>query len=159
MNYKYPLSHKISTVRSIREFNTVNSINNFRHPKLSKEEPRNGCRLGLETWADTGCVGKHAYVEELIIGKTVTAMGFSSSLGKLENLTYAHVLYAFDHEDGLVLILEHNNVIYLGDTMQDSLSHPIQSEANGIFIDLRPKLYYGYTDHYLSKWLCPTHPL
>ena len=41
------------------------------------------------------------------------------------------------------LLLEHNNAIYLGDAMQDSLSNPIQSEANGIRIDLHPKLYYG----------------
>ena len=110
---------------------------------MTKEELRNGCRLGLHTWADTGCAGKHAYVEEFIIGKTVTAMGFSSSLGKLENLTYAHVSYAYDDEDGSVLLLEHKNAIYLSDAMQDSLSNPIQSEANGIRIDLRPKLYYG----------------
>ena len=57
--------------------------------------------------------------------------------------TYAHVLYAYDHEDGSVLLLEHNNTIYLVDVMQDSLSNPIQSETNGIRIDLRPKLHYA----------------
>ena len=98
-NYQFSLPYKILSVRSIREFNTVSSINDFRHPKLSREELRNGCKLGLDTWADIGCEGKHAYVEEFIIGKTVIAMSFSPSLGKLENLTYAHVLYAYDHED------------------------------------------------------------
>ena len=83
--------------------------------------------MGLDTWADTGYSGKHAYVKEIIVGKTVTAMGFSPSLGKLENLTYAHVLYAYDQEDGSVLKLEHNYTIYLGNTMQDSLSNPMQS--------------------------------
>ena len=101
MIYKYPLSHKLLKVSSIREFNTVNSIDNFKHPRFNKEELRNGCNLRLDTWADIGCAGKHAYVEEFIIGKIVTAMDFSSSLGKVENLTYAHVLYAYDHEDGL----------------------------------------------------------
>ena len=80
----------------------------------------------MDIWADTGCSGKHAYVEESLIGKTVTAMGFSSSLAKLENLAYAHVLYAYDPEDGSALLLEHNNTIYLGDAIQDSLSNPIQ---------------------------------
>ena len=56
-DHKYSLSHKISTIRSIREFNTVGTINNFRHPKLNKKELRNGCKLGLDTWADTGCSG------------------------------------------------------------------------------------------------------
>ena len=97
----------------------------------------------MDTWADVGCAGKHAYVEEFIMGKTVTAMSFPPSLGKLENLTYAHVLYAYDHEDGSVLLLEHNNTIYLGNAMQDSIFNPIQSETNGIKIDLCPKLYYG----------------
>ena len=116
-NNRYSPSHKISTVRSIREFSTVSSINNFRHPKLSNTELRNGCKLGLDTWADTGCSGKHAYVEVFFIGKKVTVMGLSFSLGKLENLACVHVLYAYDHEDGSVLLLELNNIIYLGDAM------------------------------------------
>ena len=96
--------------------------------KLNKEELKNGCKLGLDTWADTGCSGKHTYVKEFIIGKIVTAMGFSLSLGN-KNLKYAHVLYAYDQEDGSVLvILEYNNTIYLCDAMQDSLSNPLQSE-------------------------------
>ena len=70
-------------------------------------------------------------------------MSFSSSLGKLENLTYTHVLYAYNHEDGSVLLLEHNNTIYLRDAIQDGLSNPIQSEEIGIRIDLRPRLYYS----------------
>ena len=146
-NHNYSLSHKISTVRSIREFNTVSVTNNFRHPKLNREELRNGCKLGLDIWADTDCSGKYAYVEKFIIGKMVTAMGFLPSLEKLENLTYAHVLYAYDQEDGSVLLLEHENTIYLGDAMQDSLSNPIQSEEIGIRIDLRPKLYYSEDSH------------
>ena len=96
----------------------------------------------MDIWADTGCSGKHAYVEESLIGKTVTAMAFSSSLGKLENMAYAHVLYAYDHEDRSVLLLEHNNTIYLGDAMQDSLSYPVQSEEISIRMDLHPRYYY-----------------
>ena len=141
-NNRLTHSHKIVIVRSIREFSTVSSTNNFRHPKLREEELRNGCKLRLDTWADTDCSGKHTYMEEFLIGKTLTAMGFSSSLGKLKNLAYAHVLYAYDHEDGSVLLLKHNNTIYLGDAMQGSLSNPIQSEENGIRIDLRPRHNY-----------------
>ena len=100
-------------------------MSDFKHPKLSDRELKVGSKLGLDTWADTGCSGRHAYVEEFILGKTITAMGFSASLGKLDNLPYAHVLYAYDHDDGSVLLLEHNNTIYLGDAMQDSLSNPI----------------------------------
>ena len=79
--------------------------------------------------------------EEFIIGKTVTATGFSSSLGKLDNLPYAYVLYAYDHTEGSVILVEHNHTIYVGDNMDDSLSNPIQSEETGVGVDLRPKYY------------------
>ena len=82
-------------------------------------------------------------MEKFLIGKTVTAMAFSSSLGKLENMAYAHVLYAYDHEDRSVLLLEHNNTIYLGDAMQDSLSNPIQSKEISFRIDLLSRHYYN----------------
>ena len=81
-------------------------------------------------------------MEEFVIGETVTATGFSSSLGKLDNLAYAHVLYAYDHAEGSVILLEHNNAIYMGDNMNDSLSNPIRLEEVGVGVDLRPKYYY-----------------
>ena len=146
-DHKHSLTLKISIVRSIRELNTASSIDNFRNPKLNTKELRNSCKLGLDTWADTGCLGKHAYVEEFIVGKTVTAMGFSPSLGKLENLTYAHVLYVYDQETGSVLLLDHNNTIYLGDAMQDSLSNPVQSDEISIRVDFRSRLYYSEDPH------------
>ena len=68
----------------------------FRHPVLNKDETKQGCRLGIDSWADTSCSGKHAYVEEFIEGKNVTASGFSNSLGELKNLPMANVLYAHD---------------------------------------------------------------
>ena len=49
----------------------------FRHPLLTHDEKNNGARLGIDTWADTACAGKHAYVEELVIDKVVTASGFT----------------------------------------------------------------------------------
>ena len=83
--------HRLSIFKTIREVKTNYSYDNFRHPKLSNEELRLGCKLGLDSRADTGCSGRYAYVEEFVIGKTVTATGFSSALGKLDNLPYAHV--------------------------------------------------------------------
>ena len=110
------------------------------------EDLRLGCKLGIDSWVDTGCAGKHAHVEEFIIGKTVTATGFSPSLGKLENLPYAYVLYAYDHAEGSVILLEHNNAICMGNKMDDSLSNPIQSEEAGVGIDMRPNHYYEDDD-------------
>ena len=117
-------------------------LSSFCHPVLTEDEIRNGCRLGFDTWADTSCSGKHAYVEAFVEGKMVTATGFSSTLGQLENLHVAHVVYAHDLNDGSVILLENNNTIYMGENMEDSLINPIQCEDNMVHVDTRPAKYY-----------------
>ena len=113
---------------------------------MSQEEWSQGGRLGIDSWADTGCSGRHAYVKKFVVGKTVSATGFSPFLGKLDNLCYAHVLYAYNHWDGTTLIIEHNNTISLGEDMEDSLCNPIQSEEAGTKVDIRSSLYYEDSD-------------
>ena len=133
------INHIHSTISKARsKFN----YDTFQHPDLTSEELAVGCKLGLDSWADTFCAGKHCYVEEFIADKSVTASGFCNSLGSLSNLPLANVLYAYDHDDGTTSILECNDAIYLGSKMEDSLANPIQSEENGIKIDLRPKVFY-----------------
>ena len=77
-----------------------------------------------------------------MIGKFITATGFTSSLGSIPSLPIANVLYAYDASDGTVIILEANNSIYLGDKMEESLLNPIQAEEQGVNIDDRPCRYY-----------------
>ena len=101
-------------------------------PGLTQEELTQGTRLGFDSWADTSCAGKHAHVQEFIEGKTISATGFSSELGSLDNLQLAHVLYAYDTEQGETLILENHNAIYMGEKMADSLINPIQCEENNV---------------------------
>ena len=119
-------------------------LSTFRHPKLTNEQHSNGCKLGIDTWADTNCAGRHAFVEEFVIGKTVTATGFTSSLGSVPDLPVVNVLYAYDTNDGTVILLEVNNAIYLGDRMSNSLMNPIQAEEIGVRVDVRPKRYYPH---------------
>ena len=69
------------------------------------------CHLGIDSWANTGYSGKHAYVEEFISGRTVNATGFAPSLGSLKNLPIDNVLYAYDTPSGKTVLLEHKNVI------------------------------------------------
>ena len=126
----------------IGKMSTMSFIDSFRHPVLTSIEHFEGCRLGLDSWVDTCCAGKHAFVEEFIQGKTVTATGFTSALGTMSNLPIANVVYAFDAPDSTVILLECNNSIYLGDKMDDSLVNPIQAEEAGVHIDLRPCRYY-----------------
>ena len=98
--------------------------------------------MGIDSWADTCCAGKHCYVEEFIEGKVVNATGFSPSLGSVPNLPLANVLYAYDSQDGQVYVIECNNSIYLGEDMTDSLVNPIQCEDNNVRVDIRPRVYY-----------------
>jgi len=122
---------------------THSNTRSFKHPTLSQTELQFGSKLGWDSWAETSCSGKHAYVEEFVEGRTVTATGFSSSLGSIKDLPIAHVLYAYDAADGETLILEHNNTVYLGDNLVDSLANPIQSEDNDVRVDIRPKVIYN----------------
>lgn len=118
------------------------SSSSFRHPKLTNQEMRLGCRLGIDSWADTCCSGKHARVIEFVDGRSVTANGFANSLEPIRDLSIANVAYAFDAPTGETLIFVVNNSIYLGELMTDSLLNPIQCMQNGIRIDIRPRQFY-----------------
>ena len=90
-------------------------VNNdqFSHQKLSKAELLKGCRLGIDSWDDTLCASKHAYVEEFIFGRTVNVTVFAPSLGSFKNnLLFVNILYAYDTPSGKTVLLEHNNVIW-----------------------------------------------
>ena len=110
-------------------------MDNFLHPVLPSEH-HDGCRMGIDTMADTSCAGMHTHVVEFIEGYLVTATDFTSSLGKMENLPVANVVYAYDSNDGLTILLESNNHIYFGDEMLDSLLNNIQSEEVDIRMDV-----------------------
>ena len=135
-------------IHSIRFIHAVSKrafdIHNFKHPELSDQELFEGTRLGFDTWADTSCAGRHAYIESFIEGKSVNAVGFSSSLGSLKNLPIVNAVYAYDYADGQTVLLENFHAIYVGEDMEDSLANPIQCEDNNVRIDMRPKWYYPH---------------
>ena len=68
----------------------------FWHPIISEAERLNGSRLRIDTWADIACAGKHSFVEEFVTGNFITAKGFTTALGSLENIIIANFLYAYD---------------------------------------------------------------
>ena len=77
--------------------------------------------MGLDSWVDTDCSGKHTYVDEFVEGNSVNVTGLTSTLGSIDNLPVAHVLHSFDKEDGTMVLLEHNTTIYIGGNIIDSL--------------------------------------
>ena len=112
------------------------------HNALSSKEMKDGCRLGIDSWADTTCAGKHAFVESYVEGKIVNATGFSSSLGSIDNLPIVNAIYAYDYPNGDTILLVVDNAIYFGSLMDDSLLNPIQCFENDVKIDLRPSKFY-----------------
>ena len=101
---------------------------------------KNGCRLGIDTYADTSCSGRHAHVIEFIEGKEITAKAWDNHTTK--NLKIANVAYAYDSPTGEVVILIVNQSIYGGDFMEDSLLQPIQCLQNNVHINTRPTHYF-----------------
>ena len=75
-------------------------------------------------------------------GNSGNVTRFTSTLGYIDNLPIAHVLYAFDKDGVTVVLREHNNIIYMGYDMIDSLSNPIKCQDNDGRVKLRPKLQY-----------------
>ena len=145
MSHKPMNTRRLCTIRSKLE--NVSNISVARREqawlqyKLSDDELRTGCKLGFDSYADTCCAGRHARVESIIEGKTVSASGFSNTMPVMENLPLANVLYACATQDGETFILRVNIAIYLGDQMEDSLLCPNQCRENGVLIDTRPSIY------------------
>ena len=88
--------------RVCKSFKTmrVSSINSEKQPMnipLTDEEMKRGCKLGMDSHADTSCVNKHAYVESIVEGMVVDAIPFDGSLGKASNLPIVHAIYAIDN--------------------------------------------------------------
>ena len=96
----------MSTLQSSISSTRTHYGDSFRHPQLNGNELAEGCKLGIDSYADTSCSGKHAYVEEFIEGASVTTTSFANSLGKLENLPIVNMAYTYDHDDWTVILLE-----------------------------------------------------
>ena len=91
------------------------------NPLLTDSELKEGCKLGIDSWADTSCAGKHAFIDAVVEGKTVTANAFSSELPTLKNLEIVHAKYAYDADDGRTYILCVNSSIHIGPSTENSL--------------------------------------
>ena len=98
--------------------------------------------MGLNYLAYTGWSDKHYYVDEFVEGNSVHVTVFTYTLISIDNLTIAHVLYEFDKGDENVVLLVHNNNIYMGDDIIDSWASPIQCKVNDMRSDWRPKVQY-----------------
>lgn len=148
---QYSITFDRITINSVKTNRMVSRVQHgasisqsqFRHPSLTNAEFQGGCRLGIDSHADTSCAGKHAHVLEFNDDLKVSATGFAGKETMcIDDLSIANVAYAYDTPQGDTLIFIVNNAIYLGALMDGSLLNPIQCMDHGIKIDIRPKLYY-----------------
>ena len=127
--------HNIGIITSsIDKSVTDSDAGTFCHPVLLDTEHVEGFKLGIDSWADTLCAGKHEFVEEFIESKYATATKFTSSLGSV-SIFPLQIFLTYDAIDVTFLLLKCNNSIYLGQKMFDSLLNPIQEE------ELRIRVY------------------
>ena len=59
----------------------------FFHPILSNSNYINGMRLVIDSRYDIACVGKYVFVEEFIMKKFITAKGYTTDLGSLDDIS------------------------------------------------------------------------
>ena len=116
------------------------TYHNFRHPVLSQAEMQQGCKLGIDSYADTSCAGRHSHVISFVEGKEITAKAWNNH--ETSNLRVANVAYAYDLPTGQPIILILNQAIYGGELMEDGLLQPIQCLMNDVEVDTRPQQYY-----------------
>ena len=112
----------------------------FTHPVLSQTEMNEGCKIVIDSGADTCVMGRHAHVIEFIEGKAVSANAWNGA--ETTNLRIANIALAYDTPNGETIILIFNQSIYAGAQMEDSLLNPIQCLFNDVKVDARPKLFY-----------------
>ena len=62
-------------------------------------------------------------------------------------------MYAYDISYETTIILEHNNTIYMGNDIFDSLYNPIQSKESDNRVDLISKYNKGYQEGFQSAIL------
>ena len=110
--------------------------NNLPYEYLTTAELYSGCKLLLDTGADTFVVYQHTQVGEVIEEFTANAKGFDNASQILENLPMVNFKYALDlDKTGQTIISEVNHCIYLGARKTDGILCPNQLRMNGVYID------------------------
>ena len=122
------------TARNIRAVN-VGSYDKDVNPILSPDELIVGTRMGMDSYTDTTCVHKHAYIESIVEGFTVDSIPFDDSIGKLSDLPIVHAIYAYNNPETVqTLLLRFNHAIYIKG-MDNALLCPNQAREHGIIVD------------------------
>ena len=113
---------------------TICKKRSCKRTSLSTIELDSGCRLGIDSHADTTCAGRHFKIIERIEGTSYNVSPFSGPL--FNNISMVNGIMATDREDGQDgYILEINNALDFTNAMEHSLLCPMQARLNGVKIN------------------------
>ena len=114
------------------------SKNKTRRTSLSKTELETGCRMGIDSHADTSCAGRHVRILEHIDGASYNVSPFNGPA--ITGIIMINGAIAVDREDGQGgYILELNIALNFTETMEHSLLCPMQARENNVIINDVPK--------------------
>ena len=122
----------------------ISNESRIRAVRLSPSELTEGCRVGIDSHADTSCAGKHVRITEYVDGKLFSVSPFNEKYKPLENVRMINGIMAVDREDGSGLIIELNNFLDFTDSMTDTILVPMQSRMNGVIVNDTPRLLCPY---------------
>ena len=102
---------------------------------LSNYELSKGCRVGIDSHADTSCAGRHVRILEYIDGKTYSVSPFNERYQPMENIRMINGIVAVDKSDGSGYIVELNNFLDFTTSMTDSIVVPMQARLNKVIVN------------------------
>ena len=130
-----PIDFEVNSFRAARVQAISSNIDAQINAPLEEDEMKAGCRLGIDSHADTSCINKHAYVEHAVDGVAVDALPFDDNLGKASNLHIAHATHAIDNPVTFrTHLIRINNGAHIP-TMKQALLCPNQARQFGTIID------------------------
>jgi len=98
-----------------------------------------GCRIGIDTHADSSCAGRHVRILEYIDGKEYSVIPFHNDYKPMQNIKMINGIVAVDTDDGNSYILELNHFLDFTNSMENTILVPMQARINGVTIDDVPK--------------------
>ena len=110
---------------------------------LSEYELQEGCRVGIDSHADTSCAGRHVRILERIDGRSFSVSPFNDKYKPLEDIKMINGAVAIDIDDGTGFV-ELNNFLDFTDSMNDTIVVPMQARLNSVIINDVPKMLCPY---------------
>ena len=127
----------IITSRMVNDRARVSGYTKSQNSKdLTELEMNDGCRLGIDTHADTSCAGKHVRIMSYVDGVEFNVAPYHPDYAPMKRVGMINGIVAVDKSDGSGgYILQLNNFLNFTDSMDHSILCPMQARMNGVVID------------------------